>query len=501
MRYSLLYANGKEAVSAREISNAAREAIYNLNIDRMITAACDSTADAEYFLSVLSHPLTDIPNINFRIEVMRDVLRDPSIIDTLSAVFKGYDSLREETEEMAGGIFRYGSSGSAAAMIECGYERAYISAHFMRNVIAYINELDRALDKFTPESDGIMRIKEFCAQVSADPLIKEAEKTAELFRNESAENYRFRISLAYDALLRLERAELIDLAQKKKEKFNPLSALKIKKKEEKPSVVDIGTSAAETADAATAYALEELADYYDALANGLYERLLGLGEELRFYRAALALEKRISNAGLLICFPRVLSSDKNTLFAKGVCDVLLLNEGKDVSTIVPNDVEIDENKNGILVRGDNNCGKTSFLRAVGAAQLFAQSGMFVCAELFTASLRNGIFSHFSSAEKEFTDNDAAGRFEGEVKDIANMLSKLQPSSLVLLNETFQTTAYREGAEGMKLILDALPLNGTTYIFVTHMLSVFELFEDSSPDAAVMLKTGEGTEKYKLVPFK
>lgn len=500
MRYSLLYADGKEAASSREISSAAREAIYNLNIDRMIGAACESAADAEYFLSVLAHPLTNIYNINFRIEIMKDVLATPSIIDTLSAVFKGYDSLREETEEMAGGIFRYGSSGSAAAMIDCGYERAYISAHFMRNVIAYINELDGALSAFTPSSDGLTRIKAFCAQVSGDPLIREAEKTAELFRNESAENYRFRISLTHDALLRLERAELVDLKQKKKEKFNPLSALKIKKKEEIPSTVDIGTSAAETADAATAYALEELADYYDALANGLYERLLGIGEELRFYRAAISLEKRIRKAGLPICFPSVPDNRQSILSAKGVCDVLLLNEGKDVSTIVPNDVEIGEDKNGILVRGDNNCGKTSFLRAVGTAQLFSQSGMFVCAEEFTASLRNGIFSHFSSAEKEFTDNDAAGRFEGEVKDIAAMLNKLQPNSLVLLNETFQTTAYREGAEGMKLILDALPLNGTKYIFVTHMLTVFKLFEETTPDAAVMLKTGEGEKKYKLVPF-
>ena len=136
---------------------------------------------------------------------------------------------------------------------------------------------------------------------------------------------------------------------------------------------------------------------------------------------------------------------------------------------------------------------------MGAAQLFAQAGLFVCAEEFTTSVRYGIFSHFSSAEKEFEDNDAAGRFEGEVKDIAVMISKLRPYSLVLLNETFQTTAYKEGAEGMKLILDALPLNGSKYIFVTHMLSVFKLFGENSNEA-VMLKTGEDCEKYKLIPF-
>ena len=52
---------------------------------------------------------------------------------------------------------------------------------------------------------------------------------------------------------------------------------------------------------------------------------------------------------------------------------------------------------------------------------------------------------------------------------------------------------------MKLILDALPINGSKYIFVTHMLTVFKLFNNSA-DNVVMLKTGEDGVKYKLVPY-
>ena len=129
----------------------------------------------------------------------------------------------------------------------------------------------------------------------------------------------------------------------------------------------------------------------------------------------------------------------------------------------------------------------------------ALSALAMAGAMAVTVFRYGIFSHFSSAEKEFEDNDAAGRFEGEVKDIAAMIDKLRPYSLILLNETFQTTAYTEGAEGMKLILDALPMNGSKYIFVTHMLTVFKLFGEDSAEA-VMLKTGEDCEKYKLIPF-
>ena len=500
MRYSLLYAGGGGNGENPEFSQGIRDAIYNLNIDRMVNSACASASNAEYFLSVLATPLTDVGDINYRREILQDVIEAPAVLDGLISVFKGYDTLREEAEEMAKGIFRYGSGHSTDAMIDYAYERAYISAHFMRNVVAYINGINTVLSDFSPSSEGLRRLKEFCSCVTKDQLIADAESTAELFQNETAENYRFRITLYHDALLRLERAELTDIIPKKKERFNPLAVLKPKKKEEIPSVVDIGTSAADNTDNATAYALEELADHYDAFGNGLFERLYGMGEELRFFKAAYDLYKRLTAAGLPICYPTVLSAESNTLRAKGICDILLLNEGKDHKTIVPNDAVMGSGAEGILVRGDNNCGKTSFLRSVGTAQLFAQSGLFVCAEEFTASVRYGIFSHFSSAEKELEDkNDAAGRFEGEVRDIAALLRKLRPYSLVLLNETFQTTAYREGAEGMKLILDALPINGTKYIFVTHMLTVFKLFGEGA-DNVVMLKTGEDGVKYKLVPF-
>lgn len=499
MRYSLLYEGGVADTGNAEISRGIRDAIYNLNIDRMVNSACTSATDSEYFLSVLTVPMTDTARIDYRRAVLKDLVEHPAVLEGLASVFKGYDNLRAETEEMAGGIFKYGTGHSSAAMVDYAYERAYVSAHFMRNVIAYINGVHSVLHGFEPKSAGLCGLKEFCARITEDGAISEAERTAEMFQNETVENYRFRITLFSDELLRLSRAELTDIIQKKKERFNPLSVLKLKKKEEIPSTVDIGTSAAENADVATAYALEELADYYDALGNGIYDRLFGIGEELRFFRAAYALYKRLKSAGLPVCYPSVLSAEANSMCASGICDILLLNEGKDSKTIVPNDAVMEGGAEGILVRGDNNCGKTSFLRSVGTAQLFAQSGLFVCAEEFTASVRYGIFSHFSSAEKEFEDNDAAGRFEGEVKDIAALLRKLRPYSLVLLNETFQTTAYREGAEGMKLILDALPINGSKYIFVTHMLTVFKLFREGA-DNAVMLKTGEGDKKYKLLPF-
>ena len=498
MGYSLLFSNGERKIS--DAVGSIREAIYDLNIDRSVNAACRNSGAAEYFLSVLATPLSAPEDVSYRQAVLRDLIAAPKLLDGLRATFKGYDNLRSETEELAGGIFRYGASQSSAAMLDCAYERLYVSAHFARNVIAYIAETASVLSAFSPGSEGLSAVSRFCSEVSEDPLILEAERAAEQFKNETPENYRFSVKVTYDELMRMEDCALIEASQKKKERFNPLTVLKSRKKEEIPSSVDIGTSAAESADIAAAFAMESLADCYDALANGLYERLYGIGDELRFYQVALELYRYVCGAGMDVCYPEVLEAERDVFLARGLFDMLLINEGKDVSTIVKNTVDISSDSVGVLVRGDNNCGKTSFLRSVGCAQLFAQAGLFVCAEELTVSVRSGIFTHFSSAEKEFTDNDAAGRFEGEVKDVARILDRIRPYSLVMLNETFQTTAYREGAIGMKTVLDALPLASAKFIFVTHMLTVFELFGSEDSRRVTMLKTGEGEKKYSLIPF-
>ena len=103
MRYSLLYNN--TGTRSSEQSGGIREAIYNLNIDRMIGSACKSAANTDYFLSVLAKPLTDTDAISYRQAIIRDLINMPDLLDGLTDAFKGYDNLKAETEEMTGGEF------------------------------------------------------------------------------------------------------------------------------------------------------------------------------------------------------------------------------------------------------------------------------------------------------------------------------------------------------------------------------------------------------------
>lgn len=193
-----------------------------------------------------------------------------------------------------------------------------------------------------------------------------------------------------------------------------------------------------------------------------------------------------------MCLPTPLPMENDCFYSSGLYDLHLLLEGMPIDSITRNDVSI-EGCYGTLIRGANSTGKTCTIRSIGAAILFAQVGLPVCADEAEISIRDAIFCQFSSAEKDFDASDAAGRFEGEVKEVAAIVNVATPWSLILFNETFQTTAYSEGAEGMKGILDYLPHLGCRYIFVTHM----PIFDKMTDERILKLQFGKDYRITKL----
>lgn len=480
-KISLLYTGENRPKFSEPISTA----VYNLNIDRMTYAACENKRQSDYFLSVLCQEAVSRDDAVYRAEILRDFIKYPDLLSSLMQIFKGYEGLPEETEEVLSEIFRYGVPASSSGMLDCAYEELYVNAHYARNVIAYFSEIHELFEGYAVESKGLLAMKELCVAISESKCITETERAAEHFKSEHLESYKFSLDVTLDEAMRICACSIADVTDAAaKDKKNILSIFK----KNAPVTVQIGTSCVDNAQNAVSAAISELSGIFADIAAAVYGAFKGIGEELAFYKVALAIEHRLTKNGMHYCFPEVFDAEADTLQATEIYDMLLLNEGKNASSIVTNEVVLDKS---ILARGDNNCGKTSFLRSVGCAVLFAQNGLFVCAKTMKTSIRGAIFSHFSSAEKDFSEGDAAGRFEGEVKEIAAIMDEIRPYSLVLLNETFQTTAYREGAEGMRDILAVFPKIKCKYIFVTHMSAIFKIF----PREQANILTAKG---YKLL---
>ena len=79
-----------------------------------------------------------------------------------------------------------------------------------------------------------------------------------------------------------------------------------------------------------------------------------------------------------------------------------------------------------------------------------------------------------------------------MRELAAMVDTLKEGSLVFLNETFQSTAYAEGAEGLYHLLKHFSAFNIRWILVSHLRRLEEMFDKRE---ATVLHTAEG---YKIL---
>jgi DNA mismatch repair protein MutS len=109
---------------------------------------------------------------------------------------------------------------------------------------------------------------------------------------------------------------------------------------------------------------------------------------------------------------------------------------------IPNDIDLDPSSRQILlITGPNMAGKSTYLRTVGLLVVLAQAGSFVPAREAEIGVTDRIFTRVGAA-----DALALGRstFMVEMVEVAHILSRATPRSLVLLDEVGRGTSTYDG---------------------------------------------------------
>ena len=282
-----------------------------------------------------------------------------------------------------------------------------------------------------------------------------------------------------------------------------------------------------------------LSNLLSGFVRELIEGFSRLSDELTFYELALDYINMAKEKELPLCYPEIIepeSDQREPIEISRLYDLLLAGRALAAKDVVPNDVSFptgdsvanradndsdasqadndsgasqadndsgasradndsgasradnvsvtgsaDDNSSkaagvpGILITGENNSGKTVYLRSVGMAQLLFQAGLPVPCESARMRILCAVHTCYAAAEKEFVSGNDAGRFEQEVRVLSQLAERIQPNSLLLLNEVFQTTAYSEGAEGLYHILNYFMRHGVNFIAVTHLKELVPLY--------------------------
>jgi DNA mismatch repair ATPase MutS len=217
--------------------------------------------------------------------------------------------------------------------------------------------------------------------------------------------------------------------------------------------------------------------------------------ELAFYLGCLNLHGQLAQLDEPACLPVPIPAGERKLSFSNLYDVsLALSIGRKV---VGNDLKA-EHKDLFVITGANTGGKSTFLRSVGLAQLMMQAGMFVPAQIFSSELSDGVFTHYKREEDATMES---GKWDEELSRMSDIVDKIRPNALLLLNESFASTNEREGSEIARQIVGALLNKRVRVFFVTHLYHFAHGAFAQQRERTVFLRAErrpDGTRPFKLV---
>lgn len=152
----------------------------------------------------------------------------------------------------------------------------------------------------------------------------------------------------------------------------------------------------------------------------------------------------------------------------------------------------------MLISGANQGGKTTFLRALGQAQVMGQAGFPVPAERFAVPAYRAVFTHFRREEDQTTHH---GKLDEELVRMQGIVKALSAPSLLLMNESFSSTNEHEGAILNEQIIRGLLSQNQTICAVTHQYELGQRLTTLTP-APLFLRAqrlSDGDRTFKLVP--
>ncbi|KAJ1915025.1 MutS protein msh4 [Mycoemilia scoparia] len=146
----------------------------------------------------------------------------------------------------------------------------------------------------------------------------------------------------------------------------------------------------------------------------------------------------------------------------------ILDSSEPNECVMPNDIEVTEEKNFIAITGPNMSGKSTYVRQVAMIQIMAQIGMFLPAESAVIKIHDQIFARLNHDDSlEFN----ASSFMVEMQELSFILHSFDDHSMVIIDELGRGTSVMEGVAMTTAILEVFLKSKATVFFTTHFLEL------------------------------
>lgn len=417
--------------------------------------------------------LVDPVAISYRQDVLADCLSNPTAVRRL------YSTAVEavETERKVWGL----SSGSPQLVL-------YRAVDAIDVFVTYLKQLHQiaTTSAATFSSAGFRRFFDMICQELDDPYLDEVQK--------------------HLSRLRFHNGVLIGagLAEGFSSKGHVLLSPRAKGWKERLSLGRSGYSfevparddgGHQVLDGLRARAINQVANAAAQSAEHIRSFLTLVSAELGFYVGCLNLYDTLAQKGETVCRPEPLPLGRPALEASDLYDVGLSLRAP--GPVTGNDVRA-AGKTLLVVTGANQGGKSTFLRALGLAQMMMQCGAFVPARHFRANVCTAVFTHFKREEDVTMQS---GKFDEELARMNEIATHIRAGSFLFCNESFASTNELEGSEVAAEILRAMVGAGVRVAYVTHMFELASRLQRELGGGPLFLRAerlADGRRTFKIL---
>jgi DNA mismatch repair protein MutS len=474
---SILYERLEESIKGQ--GPAVPDFFVDLNLNQIVDAIIAGREEyglRPFFLA----PLTSVDAIKYRHEIMQE-LEDASLHDAIQSFAQMMREMRQCRGRSDRILNKYVKQGWFLNAVE-----AYCEA---------ISRLAHDLDSLDPKSRGLSSFHEYLKKYaeSGDFTLLVAE-TKKVRAGLSASKYGLLIRGNQFSVRKYEgEAEYSGEVERTFEKFKQGAVKDYRIKfADYLDVNHIEEAALDFVAKLYPEVFQSLEDYCAKHAGYLDKTIGTFDREVQFYVATLELVAQVKASGLSFCYPRVSDKSKEVHSHEGFDLALEIKLMRENSSVVWNDFFLKGNERIFVINGPNQGGKTTFARAFGQLHYLASLGCPVPGRDAQLFLFDRIFTHF---DREENINDLRSKLEDDLVRIHSILDESTPSSIVIVNELFSSSALPDAVFLGKKVLERIIELDSLCIYVTF------LDELSSMEKTVSLLSTVKPENPEVCTYK
>jgi DNA mismatch repair protein MutS len=522
-----------------ERRTAANEETYytaDLNLDPLVDMLSIEGRFRQSIQHLLARPVADPAVLNYRLDVIEDLLRSPDLVTTLEEALALITSLESymvqpqwEQSELRKVAWRLSELENYVHCVEhlyialthCGGALRSAALCALRDMVTEIvQEPDfHALKAELPAMlDQIRGIKSITIGVNLDSQLPPMEAT---LLSVNTTRFTGEVLSFFNRLLGINS----ETPRHSNEGVGPLH----KAKSRSTSMGEYNVRLPQTDNPLMHPLFKDLADVMDQICQPIAgalrkfvrvngRLLVALQDEIAFYLGAVRLMRHLTECGLPMCRPQIAPQNERVCHLTGAYNVNLalrmapLYRARDLRhDIITNDVHFGDEGRIFILTGPNRGGKTTYTQALGLCHILMQAGLFVPAVSASMSPVDGIFTHFAAEERLDLET---GRLGEEARRLSEIFAHATRHSLILFNESLASTSAGESLYLARDIVRVVRLLGARAVFATHLHELAadadEINAETEGDSKVvslvsmvMIEKAEDGESarrtYKIVP--